>query len=136
MDVYSKEQRSKLMSSVKSKNTKPELEVRRIVHRLGFRYRLHQPLPGRPDLVFARLRSVIFVHGCFWHRHLGCAGATMPATNVKFWRSKFQANEARDRRVIATLAEQGWKVITVWECELKDRETLSRRLQLELTDGS
>lgn len=121
--------RSLNMSRVKSANTRPELQVRSLLHRLGYRFRLHtRSLPGKPDLVFQSRRAVIFVHGCFWHRHAGCPKASMPTTRADFWAEKFEANQARDARVLRALADSGWRTEVVWECEVRDREALTRRL--------
>jgi len=117
------------MAAVHSKDTKPEMAVRRIVHGLGYRYRLHVAnLPGKPDLVFPGRRKVIFVHGCFWHRHRDCRYATLPKTRIDFWESKFAANVARDRKTGRELKELGWSVLTVWQCRLKDYPKLVKRL--------
>lgn len=122
-------QRSELMSRVRSKDTEPEMRVRRLVHRMGYRYRLHaKELPGRPDLVFRPRRKVIFVHGCFWHRHDGCARASTPKTRTSYWEDKFRKNVIRDRRNLLDLAELGWDVIVVWECETRDLDQLATRL--------
>lgn len=122
-------ERSRIMAAVASKNTKPEMAVRSIVHKLGYRYRLHSAdLPGTPDLVFPSRGKVIFVHGCFWHRHHRCRYASQPKTHVTFWIDKFHANLARDRRVQAELKKLGWEILIVWQCELKNQEKLSRRL--------
>ena len=121
--------RSALMSRVKAKDTKPELRVRRSAHGLGYRYRLHRrDLPGSPDLVFPGRRKVLFVHGCFWHRHQGCRKTTMPKTRAKFWQRKFDDNVRRDERVIAALRDLGWDVLVVWECETSDGNLLRRTL--------
>lgn len=121
------------MGLVRAKNTQPEMAVRRLVHALGYRYRLHaRSLPGRPDMVFASRQMVIFVHGCFWHRHSGCAKATTPKRNSKFWLAKFRANRKRDRKNEHRLVSAGWRVVTVWECELKEPALLKRRLIREL----
>ena len=123
------DQSRRRMAAVRQKHTSPELRVRAAAHRLGYRYRLHRSdLPGTPDLVFPRLRKVLFVHGCFWHRHAGCRKATMPRTRVEFWRQKFEANVARDGRNEAQLSEQGWQVLIVWECEAADSSELEKRL--------
>ena len=118
-DIVSEEQRSYIMSRVASKDTKPELLVRSFLHRSGFRFRIHgKKLPGRPDLVLPKHQAVVFVHGCFWHRHNGCTKATMPATRVEFWREKFERNVARDLTNQADLRNLGWRVIVLWECEI------------------
>jgi DNA mismatch endonuclease (patch repair protein) len=123
------EKRSLIMAAVHSENTKPEMAVRRTVHAMGYRYRLHdRKLPGKPDLVFASRRKTIFVHGCFWHRHRGCKYATTPKTRTDFWEAKFAANVARDRRNRRELKRLGWAVLTVWQCELKKPEKLAERL--------
>jgi DNA mismatch endonuclease (patch repair protein) len=115
------DQRRALMGKVKCSDTKPELAVRRLLHALGFRYRLHRrDLPGRPDIVLPKYRTALFIHGCFWHRHLGCRGTTTPKTRAEFWNSKFEANVARDQKAELALAAAGWKVAVVWECETKD----------------
>ncbi len=121
--------RSAFMSRVKAKGTKPELNVRRLAHGLGYRYRLHRrDLPGSPDLVFSGRRKALFVHGCFWHRHQGCRKTTMPKTRAKFWQRKFDDNVRRDERVIAALRDLGWDVLVVWECETLDEDLLRRTL--------
>lgn len=118
------------MRAVRAKNTKPELAVRRAVHAMGFRFRLHRrDLPGTPDLVFSRLRRIILVHGCFWHRHEGCRGNTTPMDNVEFWATKFKRNVERDRATIRALRKQGWKVLVVWECQARDSSKLQLRLR-------
>jgi len=118
-DTLSKKQRSVTMSKVRSADTKPEWILRCGLHRLGFRYRLgSKHLPGRPDLAFSRYRAVVFVHGCYWHRHSACKDASTPKSNVAFWTEKFARNKERDRRTERQLAELGWRVIVVWECEL------------------
>lgn len=117
------------MAAVKGKNTHPELLVRRIVHRLGYRFRLHvRDLPGVPDLVFPRLKRVIFVHGCFWHLHSCRHGQIAPRSNAAFWRKKREGNRARDQKHLRALRRSGWKALVVWECRLKNRERLSERL--------
>ena len=111
------------------KNSKPEMVVRRLLHALGYRFRLHaKDLPGRPDIVFRSKKKVIFVHGCFWHRHAGCPKSTSPKTRAEFWSLKFAANTARDRRVQEELEAMGWKVLVVWECEVSNKIELSSRL--------
>jgi DNA mismatch endonuclease (patch repair protein) len=122
--------RRALMARVKSRDSRPELAVRRGAHALGFRFRLHRrDLPGTPDLVFPRLNKVIFVHGCFWHRHPGCSRTTSPKTRAAYWEEKFQANIARDAARLAELRELGWEVLVVWECETFNRAALSERLR-------
>lgn len=128
-DHVSPEKRSLIMRAVHSKDTKPELAVRRIVHGLGYRYRLYDTtLPGKPDLVFPSRRKVVFVHGCFWHRHKGCRYATSPKTRPDFWNDKFCANVQRDRHTMKALKGLGWAVMTVWQCQLKNPAKLGGRL--------
>ena len=118
------ESRRKNMAAIRGKNTKPELAVRRFLHASGFRYRLHaKNLPGRPDIVLKRFNTAIFVHGCFWHHH-GCANSVWPKTRSDFWRTKILGNRRRDRRHNRTLEKMGWRVATVWECEVKDSKRL------------
>jgi DNA mismatch endonuclease (patch repair protein) len=129
-DHLSKTDRSALMGKVRGKDTKPEIVVRKIIHSLGFRFRLHRKdLPGCPDLVFASKRKVIFVHGCFWHRHKRCKRATTPQTHTDFWQSKFDANVSRDRRNLNALTKAGWESLIVWECSLKHVERLAGDLR-------
>ena len=124
--------RSWNMSRIHSKNTKPEKIVRSMLFSMGFRFRINRKdLPGKPDIVLPRYKTVIFVHGCFWHRH-NCKDATMPKSNTDFWEKKFSANVERDKRVKVELKDLGWRVITVWSCELKDMETLKQRLVSEI----
>jgi len=119
-DIFTKEKRSQIMSKVGSKDTKPEKLVRSALHRLGYRFRLHdKKLPGKPDLVLPKYKTVIFVHGCFWHQHSGCGKASIPRTNRAFWQEKLEKNVIRDRKVNVQLTEMGWNVITVWECDVK-----------------
>jgi DNA mismatch endonuclease (patch repair protein) len=121
-DILSQEQRSALMAKVRSSDTKPEWILRCALHRLGFRYKLkNKELPGNPDLVLPKYRTVVFVHGCFWHRHAGCRDASMPKSNQSFWAKKFSENVERDVRNSEALSQQGWKVIIVWECELMNK---------------
>lgn len=117
-DVVDRATRSRMMAGIRGKDTKPELSVRKYLHRAGLRYHLHGELPGKPDLVFPKFRTVVFVHGCFWHRHEGCRYATTPANNAAFWRKKFENNVRRDRRVQKELSELGWRVLVTWACEL------------------
>ena len=123
-DVVDPATRSRMMSGIRGKNTKPELLIRKALHARGFRYRLHCDLPGKPDICLPKHRAVIFVHGCFWHQHPGCRFATTPTTRAMFWRSKFEANMARDARAESLLAEQGWSSITCWECQTRDEAAL------------
>lgn len=110
------------MSRIRGKDTKPEMRLRRLLHALGLRYRLHvRDLPGRPDLVFPKHRAVVFVHGCFWHGHSGCRIANQPKSNAAFWENKFKTNQARDARNLVQLEQAGWRVAVVWECELSSR---------------
>ena len=125
--------RSALMARVRPKNSKPEIAVRQMLHAMGYRFRLHaRELPGRPDIVFRPKKKVIFVHGCFWHRHSGCRKATTPKTRKKFWDTKFAANKARDARVQEELLELGYSYLVVWECEIKDERALSQRIRFFL----
>lgn len=117
------------MAKVRGKDTHPEMAVRRLLHSLGYRFRLHaRALPGSPDLVFARRRKIVLVHGCFWHRHHGCKQATTPKTRAEFWKAKFEANVVRDERNIAELTEMGWDVLVVWECETRNAKLLTPKL--------
>jgi DNA mismatch endonuclease Vsr len=125
MDTLTKEERSEIMGRVHSKDTRPEMVVRRLVHSLGYRYRLHRKgLPGKPDMAFPGRKKVIFIHGCFWHRHEGCALARMPKSRVDFWNQKLEGNKARDQRNVQLLRDAGWGVLTVWECQLRDAAAL------------
>ncbi len=126
VDVVTPQVRSRMMSGIRGKNTMPEILVRRFLHGLGFRYRLHdRALPGAPDLVFPRHGAVIFVHGCYWHRHEGCKYATTPASNVAFWETKFAGNVRRDRTAVMALKKAGWRVFVLWECGLRTSDTVS-----------
>lgn len=139
-DTLSPTQRSERMGRVHGKDTKPELAVRRLVHKLGYRFRLHRKdLPGTPDLVFPRLKSVIFVHGCFWHRHPDpkCPLARLPKSRLGFWEPKLSANRQRDLHNQALLSTAGWRVLVVWECELCNKEQLENKIRkfLEVACG-
>ncbi len=130
-DIKTKDARSRNMSRIRAKDTTPEWVVRRLVHAAGFRYRLHvRSLFGSPDLVFPRLCKVIFVHGCFWHRHRCKNGQTMPKTRVAFWESKFEANVRRDAKVRRELRCEGWRVLVVWECETRKRDLVHLQSKL------
>ncbi|MDT6964290.1 DNA mismatch endonuclease Vsr [Cupriavidus sp. SZY C1] len=120
VDVVSAEIRSRMMAGIRGKNTRPEMRLRRFLHKAGFRYRLHdRSLPGTPDVVLPRYRTAILIHGCFWHRHANCRFATTPATNAEFWKRKFSCNVERDSLAVEKLLSEGWRVIVVWECGLK-----------------
>ena len=122
-DIVDQQTRSRMMSGIRGKNTRPELALRRALHARGFRFRLHSgKVHGRPDLILPKHRAVVFVHGCFWHRHEGCRYATVPATRPEFWLAKFDANVARDSAVRTRLLEDGWRVAAVWECSLRKPE--------------
>ncbi len=136
MDDLTPEKRSWNMSRIRGRDTKPELLVRSLLHRLGYRFRLHcRDLPGTPDIVLPKYRTVIFVHGCFWHRHPGCRYAYTPKSRVEFWKDKFTANVDRDARTRRALEQAGWQVLIVWECELRDMAGLSDRLMSEIGSG-
>ena len=129
MDTLSPKDRSERMGRVRSKGSKPEMAVRRLVHGLGYRYRLHgKGIPGRPDLVFRSRRKVIFVHGCFWHRHPGCPLTRLPKSRLDFWKPKLERNRERDREVQQALRDEGWSYLVVWECEVRDVEDLTARI--------
>ena len=131
MDILTPKQRSERMRRVRQKNTAPELIVRRMLHRMGYRYRLHRrDLPGSPDIVFPTRRKIIFVHGCFWHGHADpeCKLSTVPKTRVKFWKEKLAMNRRRDQKKINELKVIGWTGLVVWQCQIKHRENLSSRL--------
>ncbi len=119
-DVHSKETRSYNMSRIKCKNTKPEMLVRRFLHANGFRYKLHyKNLPGKPDIVLPKYKTVIFVHGCFWHGHVGCKYYVVPKTRTEWWLNKINGNVANDKKATKALKKEGWKIINLWECDLK-----------------
>ena len=134
LDKLTKDQRSALMSRVRSRDTRPELIVRRSLHAMGFRYRLHSHnLPGKPDVVLSRWRTVVLVHGCFWHCCPSCdRGRRRPKTNEAFWEDKLFQNRERDQRTMETLQNLGWKVLVVWQCETKNLDLLRQRLRAEL----
>lgn len=144
VDTLTPTQRSERMSRIRSRDTKPEIALRKALHSLGFRFRVRKTgLPGKPDLVLAKYRCVIFVHGCFWHRHPGCKVATTPKSNTEFWVEKFTRNVDRDKRVQKQLEEDGWHVITVWECDvdtpakaLSTAGVVSQDLRMRLTAKS
>ncbi|OGS18767.1 MAG: hypothetical protein A2219_08420, partial [Elusimicrobia bacterium RIFOXYA2_FULL_50_26] len=131
MDILSREKRSWNMSRIRSRNTTPERIVRSVLHELGYRFRLKgKKLFGNPDIILPKYKTAIFVHGCFWHRHKGCKSAYIPKTRVEFWKKKFRDNVKRDKKVAATLTEEGWKVAVIWEDETKDTEKLKKILKL------
>ena len=135
VDSVSPEVRSRIMAQVKSKGMKPEMQVRRLLHGLGYRYRLHRKdLPGRPDIVFPSRRKIVFVNGCFWHKHAGCPRVRIPATNRDYWLAKLERNRARDERNLALLQADGWAAMTVWECQLKDIAAVTENLT-QFLDG-
>lgn len=134
MDRLTAEQRSWNMSRIKGRDTGPERQVRSLLHRLGFRFSLkRRDLPGRPDIVLARYGTVIFVHGCFWHRHKNCHNSVLPKTRPEFWLAKLNGNVERDKRNAIALKDLGWKVLIVWECEVSDEPKLSQKLLAKLT---
>jgi DNA mismatch endonuclease (patch repair protein) len=136
MDVVDSTTRSRMMAGIRSKNTQPEMIVRKYLHAQGLRFRLHaRNLPGSPDLALPKYKVAIFVHGCFWHRHARCRFATTPSSNIAHWNAKFAANIDRDARQVLALQEAGWRVITIWECELKrTRDDRLSSLIGEITD--
>lgn len=132
VDKISPSRRSANMRAIRSSDTKPELLVRRLVHHCGYRFRLHRKdLPGKPDLVFPGRKAVIFVHGCFWHVH-GCPSVRVPKSNVDYWNPKLERNRERDQQSYSSLEKLGWKVLIVWECEIKDLDALERKLRIFL----
>ena len=137
VDVLTRQQRSFNMSRIRSRDTRPELIVRSIVHRMGYRYRLHtSDLPGKPDLVLVRHGKIINVHGCFFHMHVCKYGRVIPATNSAFWAAKRLSNVERDKRNLRSLKKAGWKVMTIWECQTKDVPLLTKRISTFLSSGS
>lgn len=130
MDVFTPEERSRIMAKVRGKNTAPELLVRKTLHSLGFRFRLHRAdLPGKPDITLPRHKKVVFVHGCYWHGHDCRAGRNRPASNTNYWEKKLARNMARDKANIKALRKLGWHSLIVWECEIKSHETLIKKLK-------
>jgi DNA mismatch endonuclease (patch repair protein) len=129
-DIVDSKTRSRIMSAIGGKNTKPEVALRRFLHRQGFRFRLHKKnLPGRPDLVLAKYRAAVFVHGCFWHRHMNCSNAVLPMTNQEFWLTKLTANQRRDIEHVAALQARGWRVAIFWECAARKGRADERSLK-------
>ena len=128
-DRISVQQRSSNMARVRCRDTQPELVIRSLLHRMGYRFRLHRnDLPGKPDIVLPGRRRIIFVHGCFWHSHEGCRRARVPKTRTEFWTKKLNTNRDRDHQMISKLADLGWATLVVWECELKDNDKLGEKL--------
>jgi DNA mismatch endonuclease (patch repair protein) len=133
MDTLTPAERSQLMAKIRGKNTQPELIVRSMLHRAGYRFSLHRKdLPGKPDIVLRKYSTVIFVHGCFWHRHKSCKTASTPKTNVAFWQAKFDRNVSNDRKHARELRKLGWQVLTIWECQLKTPERVLQRIERQL----
>ncbi|MBR1365041.1 very short patch repair endonuclease [Bradyrhizobium ottawaense] len=133
MDFVSKEKRSAIMRGVRGRDTKPEMLVRSLLHKNGYRFRLHaRELPGKPDIVLPKYNLAIFVHGCFWHQHAYCADGRRPASNVEFWERKFTSNAARDKRNEAWLHQNGWQTLTIWECETREIRTLVETVRTRL----
>ena len=129
MDHFSATKRSEIMSRVKGTDTSVEIRVRQLLHSLGYRFKLHaRDLPGKPDIVLPKHRSVVFVHGCFWHGHKACRRASIPQTNREFWTRKIEGNIDRDKRCVRELRESGWKVLVVWQCQTKDLTKLKKRI--------
>jgi len=122
-DVFSKEKRSEIMSVIKSTNTKPELFVRKLIHSMGYRFRLHDSkLPGKPDLVFKKYKKVIFIHGCFWHGHRKCKRSYLPNSNKEFWKNKITKNKKRDIRNYKLLSKLGWEYLIIWQCDIRKED--------------
>ena len=138
VDHLTREQRSENMRAVRSKNTAPEILARKAAHRLGFRFRLHRTdLPGSPDIVLQKYRAAVFVHGCFWHGH-GCSRSKLPQTNIRFWTEKIEKNKLRDEKAEAALRKSGWRVLTLWQCELRSLDMALSRFSVvmkRLTGG-
>ncbi|MXY67546.1 MAG: DNA mismatch endonuclease Vsr [Gammaproteobacteria bacterium] len=135
-DILTASERSRLMSRIRSKDTKPEMRVRRLVHGMGYRYRLHvKDLPGSPDIVLRPRRKAIFVHGCFWHQHEGCTDNKIPKSRQAYWEPKLNGNVQRDKRNRAVLSDMGWRILVIWECETTDTDGLAERLRSFLDEG-
>ena len=133
MNRVTADRRSEIMRRIRSKDTSIEMTIRRLVHGMGYRYRLHaKDLPGSPDLVFRGRRKIILVHGCFWHRHRKCPLSSTPKTRVDFWKEKFEKNMVRDRRNLRELKKLGWSILVVWQCEIKDKDKLEKMIRLFL----
>lgn len=129
-DVFSPKTRSTIMSRIKGRDTNPERIVRSIIHRMGYRFRLHaKELPGKPDIVLPKHKKLVFVNGCFWHGHKGCKRAKIPATNTTFWLKKINSNIARDKKKLKELKKLGWKPLVVWQCQLRDKQELTMSIR-------
>lgn len=136
VDNLTVEKRSAVMAAVRSVDTKPEMIVRRLLHGMGYRFRLHQrDLPGKPDVVLSKYRKVIFVHGCFWHGHSGCPHLRIPATNTRYWKNKISGNATRDRAHLKELRRLGWSTLVVWECSTASKQILQRELRAFLREA-
>lgn len=137
-DMFSKLRRSEIMSSIHSRNTKPEIIVRSLLHRLGYRFRLHRAdLPGRPDIVLPKYQLAIMVHGCWWHLHQGCPAGRLPTGNRAFWKNKLEANRQRDQRHLRSLKRMGWRTLVIWECQIERRpEEVARRISRATQQGN
>ena len=138
-DTLTQQERSERMSRIRGKDSASEMRLRRLIHGMGFRYRLHvKTLPGTPDLVFPARKAVIFMHGCFWHRHQGCRLARMPKSRIAFWREKLEANRRRDEENMSLLNELGWRVLVIWECQMKEKDLseVSNVVRRFLADGT
>lgn len=131
MDTFSKKQRSECMSKIRSRNTQPELAVRKVLTGLGFRYRLHRnDLPGKPDIVIPKLKKIIFINGCFWHQHKDCKRSSMPKSNKDYWKPKLERNIEKQKDNIKLLKKDGWSIIVLWECEIQNIQKLREKLKL------
>lgn len=136
MDNLTQQHRSWNMSRIRSSDTKPEIIVRSLLHSMGYRFRIHRKdLPGKPDIVLPKFKSIILVHGCFWHRHMNCKYSYMPKSKQQFWKTKFKANIERDKKVKEMLEEQGWKILIIWECELRDIQKVEANIDLFLKNN-
>lgn len=128
-DVFTKKKRSDIMSKIRAKNTKPELLVRQFLFSKGFRYRLHQnALPGKPDIILKKYKTIIFVNGCFWHGHKNCKKSILPTSNITFWKEKIQANIDRDKKSKRSLKKLGWSIFTIWECDIENKMALTKTM--------
>jgi len=133
-DIYSKVKRSQIMASISGKNTKPEIMVRKFLFRNGFRFRINvNTMPGKPDIVLRKYKTIIFIHGCFWHGHKNCSKAKLPTTNTEFWTTKILGNIKRDIKLNSELKQQGWQIITVWECKTKNSKIFAKEMNKIIT---